>query len=132
MALTTCPECKREVSTEAASCPHCGYPMAPLEGARPAGAHQPPPVPEGSSVGHGIGIGFGVAIGLVATMLVLGVLCGGFCGGCGGNRGKRAPPPRKTAGKSKGSELFGGDQRGQDSLIEPDKALNPTGNRPAS
>jgi hypothetical protein len=26
MALTTCPECRGDVSTEAAACPHCGYP----------------------------------------------------------------------------------------------------------
>lgn len=25
MALTTCTECKREISTEAATCPGCGY-----------------------------------------------------------------------------------------------------------
>lgn len=28
MALTECPECKREVSDQAPSCPHCGYPLA--------------------------------------------------------------------------------------------------------
>lgn len=28
MALTNCPECKREVSTLAATCPHCGYALA--------------------------------------------------------------------------------------------------------
>ena len=27
MALIPCPECKREVSTLAASCPHCGAPV---------------------------------------------------------------------------------------------------------
>lgn len=27
MALTTCPDCAREVSTDAASCPGCGRPM---------------------------------------------------------------------------------------------------------
>jgi hypothetical protein len=25
MALTVCPECKKEVSTSAQACPHCGY-----------------------------------------------------------------------------------------------------------
>lgn len=25
MALTVCPECKKEVSTSAQTCPHCGY-----------------------------------------------------------------------------------------------------------
>lgn len=28
MALTNCPECKREVSSSAATCPHCGYGLA--------------------------------------------------------------------------------------------------------
>src|SRR5262245_47915039 len=28
MALTACRECQREVSTEAAACPHCGCPLA--------------------------------------------------------------------------------------------------------
>ena len=28
MALTTCPDCGRQVSTEAAACPGCGRPMA--------------------------------------------------------------------------------------------------------
>ena len=27
MALIHCPECQGEVSDQAASCPHCGYPM---------------------------------------------------------------------------------------------------------
>lgn len=31
MSLIQCPECEREVSDQAASCPHCGY---PLRGAR--------------------------------------------------------------------------------------------------
>src|ERR1041385_346162 len=29
MALTTCPDCGREVSTSAPACPHCGRPNAP-------------------------------------------------------------------------------------------------------
>jgi len=27
MALTKCPECRREVSDQAVACPHCGYPI---------------------------------------------------------------------------------------------------------
>ena len=27
MALISCPECTREVSDQAAACPHCGYPL---------------------------------------------------------------------------------------------------------
>ena len=40
MAITTCRECSREVSTEAASCPHCGIPNPAKEGV---------PLREGSS-----------------------------------------------------------------------------------
>ena len=31
MALTQCPECSRDVSDRAASCPGCGYPLRPSE-----------------------------------------------------------------------------------------------------
>ncbi|HCJ6434223.1 zinc ribbon domain-containing protein [Acinetobacter baumannii] len=27
MALISCPECKREISDQAKSCPHCGFPI---------------------------------------------------------------------------------------------------------
>jgi hypothetical protein len=27
MALTTCPECRREISSRAEACPHCGCPL---------------------------------------------------------------------------------------------------------
>ena len=29
MAMTKCPECSKEVSSEAKTCPHCGYPLKP-------------------------------------------------------------------------------------------------------
>ena len=36
MALIKCPDCDRDVSDQAASCPNCGYPIKPPE--KPAGA----------------------------------------------------------------------------------------------
>lgn len=30
MALIKCPECGREISDKASSCPHCGYPIESL------------------------------------------------------------------------------------------------------
>ena len=38
MALMNCPECDREVSTNAASCPGCGTPIAGAIESRAAGA----------------------------------------------------------------------------------------------
>ena len=32
MALIKCPECNKEVSDKASSCPHCGYPLLVSEG----------------------------------------------------------------------------------------------------
>ncbi len=32
MALIPCPECKHQVSTKAAACPQCGYPIAEKSG----------------------------------------------------------------------------------------------------
>ncbi len=39
MALINCPECSREVSDQAAACPHCGYPL------------RAKPSPAGSTIG---------------------------------------------------------------------------------
>jgi uncharacterized membrane protein YdbT with pleckstrin-like domain len=36
MALINCPECGKEVSTSASTCPHCGFPMAGQPVAKPA------------------------------------------------------------------------------------------------
>ena len=36
MALITCPECGKEVSTEAKACPACGYPVAERSGPAPS------------------------------------------------------------------------------------------------
>ena len=35
MALIKCPECGNDVSTSAASCPHCGFPLKPAEAPEP-------------------------------------------------------------------------------------------------
>lgn len=40
MALTTCPDCRREISTAAPVCPHCGRPNAPVVAA-PAATQAP-------------------------------------------------------------------------------------------
>lgn len=52
MAIKPCPDCGKDVSTMAAACPHCGYPLqeppkaaAPAAAPRPAAAPQAPPTP---------------------------------------------------------------------------------------
>ncbi len=60
MAITTCPECKSEVSTMAATCPRCG---APLE--RSPGAVAPPTGPDAARTRLKVHT-------VVATALVLG------------------------------------------------------------
>ena len=35
MPLITCPECGKQVSDQATSCPHCGYPLTPVKKEEP-------------------------------------------------------------------------------------------------
>lgn len=65
MALIKCPACGREISSDAASCPGCGHPIAPA-----------PPRPEPrqserkSTTGRTLGLG---CLGLVAGLILLGM-----------------------------------------------------------
>ncbi len=43
MALITCPECNREVSDKAYSCPHCGYVLSEQTSSATPPVHQPRP-----------------------------------------------------------------------------------------
>lgn len=43
MALIECPECKKEISDKATSCPHCGFPMSP---ASPVSLSEDKPAPD--------------------------------------------------------------------------------------
>ncbi|MBJ8417841.1 zinc ribbon domain-containing protein [Acinetobacter calcoaceticus] len=44
MALISCPECSSQVSTQANSCPHCGYPLQTQRHTPESGALQSPHV----------------------------------------------------------------------------------------
>lgn len=74
MALTRCPECEREISDQAAACPHCGHPLqqAPLPEAQQTVIQQP----QGSSLAKGVGSGFGGCLGILLFLLVLMVIGG--------------------------------------------------------
>lgn len=56
MALTTCSECKGQVSTTAAACPHCGAKVAPAVVAKPGGL---------GAAGSILLVGGAMAVGLV-------------------------------------------------------------------
>ncbi len=45
MPLITCPECQKQVSDQAASCPGCGHPMRAAPPPPPPPAHAPPAAP---------------------------------------------------------------------------------------
>lgn len=47
MALIACPECTREISDKAATCPHCGNPMRPIASPAPPPITTPIPAPKG-------------------------------------------------------------------------------------
>lgn len=69
MALITCPDCGREVSTAAAACPQCGRPMTPLA----------PPAPQAAAGaedrlwrgGPSLALLAGKFLGLIATAIVI-------------------------------------------------------------
>ena len=75
MALTTCWECKKEISDTAAVCPHCGAAgtagtmLTPLSAATPS-----PPTRAVKKSGGGTWLPWviGVPIGLIILMLVMG------------------------------------------------------------
>lgn len=77
MALIKCPECGREVSDMAASCPNCGCPI-----------EKPEEIPEQAEYYHGSagrasaskGGGFGKAL-LTFLAIIVGIILIGTCGG---------------------------------------------------
>lgn len=74
MALTTCSECQGRISTEAASCPHCGAPMpARTDDATQAAAHIDIAPARG-------GNGKVIAVLVIGGLVFLAILVGKFFG----------------------------------------------------
>ncbi|MFI5458653.1 MAG: zinc-ribbon domain-containing protein [Isosphaerales bacterium] len=81
MALINCPECKREVSDNALSCPQCGYPIA--AGAKRDSAPDPPLEKShtihqevgtfGKSFGETTGKGFG-CVAIAGIIFIVGIV----------------------------------------------------------
>jgi hypothetical protein len=62
MALAPCRECGRQVSTEAATCPHCGVGRPARQIATPSVPNYPSPDPKKRSAVRAAFIGIGIAI----------------------------------------------------------------------
>ena len=54
MAMIQCPECGKQISSAAASCPNCGHPLTPTK----------------SEVGTGVSRGFGGCAGVLLFLFV--------------------------------------------------------------
>ena len=67
MALTTCPDCARQISTEAIACPGCGRPIRASASVSGAAAVQlrPIPVVVNPTKSRGVYIILGVLLGLL-------------------------------------------------------------------
>ncbi|PKM87830.1 MAG: hypothetical protein CVU85_05130 [Firmicutes bacterium HGW-Firmicutes-10] len=64
--LTVCPDCAKEVSKLAVTCPHCGRPLQPQSEPRPIEAPQPAQVQ---------GISFwGIVLAVIIAVVILSVL----------------------------------------------------------
>jgi hypothetical protein len=90
MALTSCPECRREVSDRAPVCPHCGCPISG-SGQRESRQEEPQRVvhEQSGSFGTGFGGGAGCVLGVVVAVIALVVALAGFqaaakCQNCDG------------------------------------------------
>lgn len=67
MALIACRECGREVSDQAAACPHCGCPVASSSSAG-RGQAAPPPVPSSPKKTYGCGT---LIVALITLLIVV-------------------------------------------------------------
>lgn len=81
MALTTCPECGKEVSNQAPACPNCGYPLSPAQ----HDASQPEPTaqhdhlflqtPTVETKARNKKILFGVSAVVASAILIFAIVC---------------------------------------------------------
>ena len=68
--LTTCPDCAREVSKLAITCPHCGRPLQPQVQIQPVEQPQVQPEPAQTQ-----GISFwGIVLAVIIAVIILSVL----------------------------------------------------------
>lgn len=75
MPLINCPECQKQVSDKATSCPNCGHPFSPTPVAQQP---QKPisPQPTNKKKNNGCGTAALVIIGIIAFLTIIGLLTG--------------------------------------------------------
>ena len=93
MALISCPECGKEVSDQAPTCPNCGAPIARTAQPQPPPPPAAPPQPAKKKTSC-LTLGCAVALGVGLILFIVALIGGG-----GGNVTPRSspPPPEKTA-----------------------------------
>jgi hypothetical protein len=69
MAFTACPECGREISTAAATCPGCGAPVARVN--PPPLPAMPPPLPIGKKRSKGLWVAIAALFVVVCLVIVV-------------------------------------------------------------
>ena len=75
MALTKCSECKQDVSSQATTCPHCGYPLTASQNkTSPSGLATPPPINSATSVSSKMSKAKLGCLVLLAIIAVFGLL----------------------------------------------------------
>jgi len=67
VALTDCPECGRQISTLAAACPHCGFPMS-------GGSEEVTVIPREPGPSRWTDPGFWVIVVGLAAVIIMSIL----------------------------------------------------------
>ncbi len=79
MALIFCPECKREISTAAVSCPSCGYPLQGKPAEPQFEAYRKRRLTGGLIICLiGLPIGFALRLPVVWGLAILGIVIAGL------------------------------------------------------
>lgn len=76
MALITCPECQKEISSLAPACPHCGFPLSQLEGVGPDSKVDTQEVSSSTSNRETLPRAVFVVIGAVAIIIIATLIYG--------------------------------------------------------
>lgn len=74
MPLINCPECKKEISAEAVTCPNCGYPIRKINPKQPSQQiTTPPPPAHQKKKGHGCLISMLIIIFMFGASIAFGI-----------------------------------------------------------